>query len=60
MIKKIDTNKYLEFLEVRDYLEEIIVKTGRKILMDENFDLRFTSKNHIIEYHKRMLPKFKI
>lgn len=54
-IKKIDTNEYLEFLEMRDYLEEIIVKTGRKILCNEDFDIKFISKNHIIEYHKKYI-----
>ena len=56
-VKKIDTNHYLEFLEIRDYLEGIIVKTGRKILFDEDFDIKFTSKNHIIEYHKKYLKE---
>ena len=54
-MKKIDTNHYLEFLEMRDYLEEIIVKTGRKILNNQDFNIKFTDKNHIIEYHKKYI-----
>ena len=54
-LKRIDTNHYLEFLEMRDYLEEVIVKTGRKILMNEDFNIKFTSKNHILEYHKKYI-----
>lgn len=54
-LKKIDTNNYLESLEMRDYLEEIIVKTGRKILCNEDFNIKFTSKNHIIKYHKKYI-----
>ena len=54
-IKKIDTNDYLEFLATREHLEEIIVKTGRKILCNEDFNIKFNSKNHIIEYHKKYI-----
>ena len=54
-IKKIDTNDYLDFLAMRDYLEEIIVKTGRKILCNQDFNLKFMSKDHIIEYHKKYI-----
>ncbi|MBA7571239.1 hypothetical protein ES708_12998 [subsurface metagenome] len=54
-IKRIDTNKYLDFLAMRDYLEELIVKTGRKVLCNEDFNIKFTSKNHIIEYHKKYI-----
>ena len=53
--RKIDTNKYLDFLATRNYLEEVIVKTGRKILCNEDFDIKFTSKNHIIEYRKKYI-----
>ena len=55
VLKKIDTNDYLEFLATREHLEEIIVKTGRKILCNEDFNIKFTSKNHIIEYHKKYI-----
>lgn len=58
-MERIDTNHYLEYLEMRDYLEEVIVKTGRKIEMNEDFDIKFTSKNHIIGYHKKYLPTLK-
>ena len=59
MIKKIDTNHYLDFLTMRDYLEEVIVKTGRKILMDEDFDIKFTSRNHTLEYKKKYIEEDK-
>ena len=57
VLKRIDTNHYLDFLTMRDYLEEIIVKTGRKVLMNEDFNIKFTSKNHILEYKKKYIDK---
>lgn len=57
MIKKIDTNKYLEFLEAREYLEDMIVKAGRKISYNQDFQLKFISKDNIIEYHKKYIEK---
>ena len=57
MVKKINTNDYLDFLEMRDYLEEVIVKTGRKVLCNEDFNIKFTSKNHIIEYKKKYIEE---
>ena len=56
-LKRIDTNNYLDFLVMRDYLEEVIIKTGRKILMNEDFNIKFTSKNHILEYKKKYIDK---
>lgn len=54
-IKKIEINEYLEGLAIRDYLEEIIVKTARKILCNQDFSLKFICKDHIIEYHKKYI-----
>lgn len=54
-IKKIDINDYLDFLAMREHLEEVIVKTARKILCNQDFKLKFICKDHIIEYKKKYI-----
>jgi len=56
-LKKIDMNDYLDFLAMRDHLEEVIVKAARKVLCNEDFNIKFTSKNHIIEYKKKYIEE---
>ena len=50
-LKKIDTNKYLEFLEFRDRIDEVFTNVAKKVLNNPNWNLKDAiGRKHVLEY----------
>lgn len=54
VIKKINTDDYLEFLEIRDRIDEVFTNVARKVLNKPNWNLKdVIGRTHVIDYHKK-------